>query len=292
MVVRQTMGRASTLMMCTKYKFDHSTLKNRYDIITTTTLRHNHNFHQHDQEGSLDCFGEQMSVLPLLLAFLLMKTPPLSAISPCYRIFGSHSPSGRHVGLNRIPASCQHSRRSATTRQATTFSSDHSIKSYQIQGSTSASSKSGVIMTTSTNHTIRTDVPLKMGGKNEAPQPVELLLAAFIGCTQATALFVSRQMKPDRIILDRMEFDIQAVRDEQGALSLPIDQDPPVPSRLQRISGTVRVYAAKQQAISDLSLRILKEQTEQRCPVANMMIASGCDVDVDWIDGNTLPRPG
>ena len=85
-------------------------------------------------------------------------------------------------------------------------------------------------MTTSTGHTIQTDVPIKMGGKNEAPQPVELLLAAFIGCTQATALFVGRQMKPDRIILDKMEFDIQAVRDEQGALSLPIDQDPKVPT--------------------------------------------------------------
>ena len=145
-------------------------------------------------------------------------------------------------------------------------------------------------MTTSTGHTIQTDVPIKMGGKNEAPQPVELLLAAFIGCTQATALFVGRQMKPDRIILDKMEFDIQAVRDEQGALSLPIDQDPKVPSRLHQISGTVSVYATKQQSISNFSLQVLKELTEQRCPVANMIIASGCEIDVHWLDGNAVAR--
>ena len=44
-----------------------------------------------------------------------------------------------------------------------------------------------------------------MGGANLAPQPVETLLAALIGCTQATALFVGRQLG---VVIDKMEFDI------------------------------------------------------------------------------------
>jgi uncharacterized OsmC-like protein len=158
-------------------------------------------------------------------------------------------------------------------------------KHYKIKGSTSIASKSGVVLTTDTGHTLQTDVPIKMGGKNTAAQPVESLLAALIGCTQATALFVGRNLTP-RIVIERMEFDIDAVRDERGSLNLPIEVEPPVPSRLERVSGQVRVFASKDEAISEDSIHILKEQTEIRCPVANMMLASGCVMDVDWIDGS------
>lgn len=137
-------------------------------------------------------------------------------------------------------------------------------------------------MVTFTGHSLETDVPITMGGKNLAPQPVETLLAALIGCTQATALFVGRQLQP-RVLIERMEFDIEAERDERGALSLPIDAKPEVPSRLQRVSGIVVVYA--KQTIDDSTLSLLKEQTELRCPVANMMHASGCEMNIDWMDG-------
>lgn len=117
-----------------------------------------------------------------------------------------------------------------------------------------------------------------MGGANLAPQPVETLLAALIGCTQATALFVGRQLG---VVIDKMEFDISAGRDERGALQLPIDQTPSMPSRLQEISGTVQVYTAD--VLSKETLHVLKEQTETRCPVANMVVASGCQMNVEWI---------
>jgi hypothetical protein len=160
----------------------------------------------------------------------------------------------------------------------------------------------------SLDHTIQTDLPKKMGGKDLAPQPVELLLAALMGCTQATALFVSRQMynqktltvstnKSNLLLLDRLEMDIVAIRDERGSLHLPIIDNPPVPSKLQLITGTVRVYmktkannnnSIDQQmtTIPHDDLLMLKEQTELRCPVANMIISSGCQLDVKWIDGN------
>ena len=162
------------------------------------------------------------------------------------------------------------------------------LKRYKLQGMTSPESKSGIVAHTNTGHTIRTDLPLRMGGKNTAPQPVETLLAAWMGCTQATALFVGRQMKPERLVLERLEFeDIEAVRDERGALQLPVDESPGIPSRLQRVSGTIRVFAMKRKVITADEMEIIREQTELRCPIANMMLASGCQMEVDWIDGNS-----
>jgi putative redox protein len=157
------------------------------------------------------------------------------------------------------------------------------IKSYQMNG---VGQRNQVEITTNTGHSLCTDIPKKMGGSDAAPQPVETLVAAWMGCTQATALFVGRQM-PERVVIERLEFDnIQAFRDERGALQLPIEEKPEVPSRLQRITGTIRVFSRnKKKGVTPEQMELLKEQTEIRCPVANMIISSGCAIDVDWVDG-------
>jgi uncharacterized OsmC-like protein len=138
-----------------------------------------------------------------------------------------------------------------------------------------------------------------------APQPVEHLLAALLGCTQATAMYVSRMMTP-RLFIDRIEFNnFMAYRDERGALARPIDAFPSSPSRLQRVSGTVTLYfIASSSSLSSNSdsseslgindaiivtpeqLKTLAEQTEVRCPIANMMHASGCIMDIEWVIGS------
>ena len=153
-------------------------------------------------------------------------------------------------------------------------------KSYHIEG---VGQKSHVNLQTNTGHTIRTDVPKKMGGDDTAPQPVETLLAAFVGCTQATAIFVGRNMEP-RLVIDYLEFDIDAHRDERGALEMPISQKPAIPARLQTIEGTIKVHL-KKGSLTESQLEILSEQTEARCPVANMMLASGCAMNIVWLNG-------
>ena len=156
-------------------------------------------------------------------------------------------------------------------------------KYYSISGT---GQKSVVTMETNTGHTLQTDVPTKMGGSDTAPQPVETLLAALLGCTQATAIYVGRMMNP-RLIIDKIEFvHINAYRDERGALELPIDVLPTIPARLQYISGTIKVYFKKGIHVTEEQLSILAEQTESRCPVANMMHASGCVMDLKWVNGN------
>jgi hypothetical protein len=113
-------------------------------------------------------------------------------------------------------------------------------------------------------------------------------------------MFVGRHLKP-RVLIERLEFvHIVAERDERGALSLPIDVDPSVPARLQKITGTIQVYTRRTQTkkkeeapppplppLSQEQLDMLSRQTELRCPVANMMMASGCEMNIQWIDGST-----
>lgn len=163
-------------------------------------------------------------------------------------------------------------------RRQSQLLSSRTIKSYTMTAETTIDNPSGVTVTTSSGHTICTDLPKPMGGLNEHPQPVELLLASLAGCTQATALFVGRQMK---IKILKLEIYLEAERDERGALELPIDVTPAVPSRLQKVTGIVSIKAIPQMNAEELNL--LKEQTEARCPVANMMISSGTDMsNIEW----------
>ena len=99
-------------------------------------------------------------------------------------------------------------------------------------------------------------------------------------------------MKP-RVFIDRIEFDIVGERDERGALDeLPIEVGtrlPDVPARLISVSGSIKVFAKNRKGegveIGESTIRLLEKHTEARCPVANMMIASGCLVEVEWVDG-------
>ena len=122
-----------------------------------------------------------------------------------------------------------------------------------------------------------TDTPKKMGGQNKGPQPVEMLLASLIGCEQATAMYVARHI-PMKI--EKIDFEIDAVRDERGALTLPLglDHDTLPPARLSFISGKATVHTdASQDKVDQLEAEVIK-----RCPVANMVTMSGCILDIVW----------
>lgn len=98
-----------------------------------------------------------------------------------------------------------------------------------------------------------------------------------------------------RVSIQKLEFEnIQAYRDERGAVELPINKTPVVESRLRRITGIIRVFSRSSggedngngDGFSLEQMELLKEQTEIRCPLANMIIASGCSIDVEWVDAS------
>ncbi len=132
-------------------------------------------------------------------------------------------------------------------------------------------------------HAIRTDLPRAMGGRDEAPQPVELLLTSLVGCEQATASFVARQMRP-RLPLAEIQFLYRAERDNRGAVALPLgDASPEVPARLSRVHGVATVTLNDGESETRERVEYLRRQVELRCPVANMMAAAGIELDIEWV---------
>ena len=100
-------------------------------------------------------------------------------------------------------------------------------------------------------------------------------------------MFVARSMTP-RLLIEKIDFDLEVHRDARGAMQLPIEKTPDIPASPQRVCGSVTVFLANGQPMPPGQLRLLGEQTEARCPVANMMALSGCVVDISWVDGHSL----
>ncbi|OLP92801.1 hypothetical protein AK812_SmicGene25346 [Symbiodinium microadriaticum] len=130
---------------------------------------------------------------------------------------------------------------------------------------------------TDDGYKLQSDTPTSAGGTGTAPQPVQLLLAALVGCEQATAHFLATKLRLPPI--RRIEFDIHAERDEWGSLSPPVAEPPAALSRLQRITGTATVFTDA----SEEQVRAVAAGVKLRCPVASMIIDSGCELDVRWV---------
>lgn len=60
---------------------------------------------------------------------------------------------------------------------------------------------------------------------------------------------------------------------------MPINVIPAVPARLTRVSGRVRVVAPGATAAQ---LDMLAAQTHARCPIANLLVAAGTQLDVHY----------
>jgi len=123
---------------------------------------------------------------------------------------------------------------------------------------------------------LRTDTPKQMGGSNTAAQPVYMLLSALIGCETATANFVARQMK---FRIRDIRFRLSAWRDERGAISLPLEVTDHIPSQLQVVKGEAVVDTDATQE----QLTTLGHHVHKRCPIASMLVNSGCKLDISWV---------
>ena len=156
------------------------------------------------------------------------------------------------------------------------------LKSYALRGSMMRGP--ACVAYTSTGHECRTDLPLAAGGTNRAAQPVELLLAALLGCKTATAHYVARHLWPrPHHRIDALCFsDIVAHRDERGALALPIAERPPVPAALVSVRGVATVTPRSSGVISAADVRALGAIVEERCPVADTLVRAGCVIDIEW----------
>jgi uncharacterized OsmC-like protein len=158
------------------------------------------------------------------------------------------------------------------------------IKSYLVSAVAAGPTHAQCVTTTASGHEVRSDLPKFSGGTDSAAEPVYLLLSALAGCEAATAAYVARHMK---LRIGAISFELEAERDERGALAMPIADEPSAPARLLHVRGVARVSDTE---ATPEQLRALGRAVHRRCPVANMIELSGCVLDVDFVHTDRTVR--
>lgn len=113
---------------------------------------------------------------------------------------------------------------------------------------------------------------------------MELLLAALVGCEQATAAFVARHMRP-RLRIEGIDFQYEAERDPRGATALPLGAPLPAPAQLLLVKGVAQVKLGEGDGDVDARRAAVQElgaAVQARCPVAQTLLAAGVRLDVKW----------
>jgi putative redox protein len=121
-----------------------------------------------------------------------------------------------------------------------------------------------------TDHVIRTDARLALGGADSAPSPLAYALAALTSCTQVTSQIVAKDLD---LSLGRLKVSVDAELDPTvlatGAEGV---------SNFTRLSLDISVETA---AAPDLFARFGSE-VERRCPITQLFRRSGVAVTTRW----------
>ncbi|KAL4486125.1 hypothetical protein ABPG72_012178 [Tetrahymena utriculariae] len=128
---------------------------------------------------------------------------------------------------------------------------------------------------TESGFTVVTDLAKKFGGNGSGPSPIELLLSSLVGCENIVAIKVASNLG---FTINQLKFDIKAERDDRGLNDLPMTEDSPITSGLQRIWGIVYVDTDG----TDQQLEQMNQIIKKRCPVAQMIVDSGCKLEIEW----------
>ncbi|KAL4481558.1 hypothetical protein ABPG74_007647 [Tetrahymena malaccensis] len=149
---------------------------------------------------------------------------------------------------------------------------DNKLRQYQISSETD---NYQVKTQTESGITVITDLAKKYGGNGSGPSPIELLLSSLVGCENIVAKKIASHLG---FKINQAKFDIKAERDDRGLNDLPMTEDSPISSGLQRIWGTVYVDTDG----TDEQLQQMNQILKKRCPVARMIVDSGCKLEVEW----------
>jgi putative redox protein len=108
-------------------------------------------------------------------------------------------------------------------------------------------------------HTFFVDEPKNLGGKDKGANPLNTLLGSLSGCENAIANMVAKEMKFN---LNGIDFKIEGALDPKG-----LRGDASVKQYFQ----TLTIEALVDTDESDERIQELKEKTDSRCPVFNIL---------------------
>lgn len=119
-------------------------------------------------------------------------------------------------------------------------------------------------------HEVIVDEAEQMGGNNDGANPLQYLLTALAGCTNAVAHMVAKEME-----FDLQELKIKAVGefDPRGFMG-----DPNVRSHFETTTLDVDIKTSE----SEERVNELKETVSARCPVYSTFIAADIDMKDTW----------
>lgn len=108
-------------------------------------------------------------------------------------------------------------------------------------------------------HTFFIDEPKNLGGNDKGTNPLNTLLGSLAGCENVIANNVARQMKFN---LNGIDFKIEATLDPRGLMG---------DASVKQYFETITIEAVVDTDESDERIQELKEKTDSRCPVFNIL---------------------
>lgn len=114
------------------------------------------------------------------------------------------------------------------------------------------------------------DEPTNLGGKNEGPNPVELILAGLSSCT---SVMISIIAKEQDFSYEAAEFKNAGEIDLRGLMGVE-----GVSSHFQSVNFDVIIKTDE----TEERILQLKESVEKRCPVMSLLVDAGVPVTSNW----------
>lgn len=121
-----------------------------------------------------------------------------------------------------------------------------------------------------------TDEPVPVGGLNQAPSPMEYVVAAVNGCL---AVVIETVAKEHDIELSALELATTGTIDTRGFRGTA-DVSP----HFQEVTVQARLGLSDPDALG-----FLLTEAERRCPALNLIRDAGVPVELDWAVDTTLP---
>lgn len=114
------------------------------------------------------------------------------------------------------------------------------------------------------------DEPIQLGGTDEAPNPMEFVLAALNGCKSVMISVIAKEID---FSFSAIEFDSIGFIDIRGLSGVE-----GVSPHFQKVRFSVNIKTNE----SDERIQQLKEIVEKRCPVYNLLNDAGILIDAEW----------
>lgn len=114
------------------------------------------------------------------------------------------------------------------------------------------------------------DQPVKSGGTNEAPTPMEYILGSFNGCVLIVIEVIAKEIDFE---FQRLKSDSVGTIDPRGMKG--IDNISP---HFQEVTNTIWIETDE----NEQRIEELKEKVKDRCPAYNLFKDAGISISLNW----------